>query len=130
MRLEANPVGGFLRDCISFDPDLMMSTADFYAAFTGWREETHGDKKAAMDPRWIGRNLAALANPWIVQDNDAFKEEKANASTWASPSTRPAAPISTRCGPSGSAASATSSYRRMSEDWKQGQPAHSGQMVA
>ena len=23
----------------------------------------------------MGRNLTALANPWIVQDNDAFKED-------------------------------------------------------
>ena len=69
MKLDANPVAGFLRDCIRFNPDLMMSTVDFYAAFIGWWEETHGDKKAGIDTRWIGRNLTALAHPWILQDN-------------------------------------------------------------
>jgi phage/plasmid-associated DNA primase len=75
MRLESNPVSGFVADCIRFDPERMMSTADFCAAFTGWREETHGGEKAPLGRHIIGKNLGALAHPRIGQDKNTFKEE-------------------------------------------------------
>ena len=74
MRLEANPVSGFVCDCIRFDPEKMMSSADFCAAFTGWREETHGGEKATLSRNVIGKNLGALAHPRIGQDKNTFKE--------------------------------------------------------
>ena len=75
MRLDANPVGGFIRDCIRFDPEAMMSTMDFFAAFRGWRQETHGDEKVRLSPSFVGKNLAALSHPRIGQDKKAFREE-------------------------------------------------------
>ncbi len=73
MRLEANPVEGFLRDCIRFDPDVMMSTADFCIALNSWREESHGGEKTILDRRVIGKNLKALSHPRIGQDKNVFK---------------------------------------------------------
>jgi phage/plasmid-associated DNA primase len=75
MRLDANPVYGFIRDCVMFDPDAMMSTTDFCAAFLGWREATHGDDKTSHGPHFIGKNLAALSHPRIGQNKDVFKEQ-------------------------------------------------------
>jgi phage/plasmid-associated DNA primase len=75
MRLESNPVSGFVDDCILFDPEKMMSTADFCAAFTGWREASHGGEKITLGRNIIGKNLVALAHPRIGQDKNVFKEE-------------------------------------------------------
>lgn len=75
MKLEANPVAGFVRSCIDFDKTSMMTTVDFYAAFTGWREENHGDGKASFSPSFVGKNLRALSHPKIAQDKDVFKNE-------------------------------------------------------
>lgn len=74
MRLNSNPVAGFVRDCIEFSHDMMMSSVDFYAAFTGWRQETHGDEKTSFSRSFVGKNLAALSHPLIGQDKDVFKE--------------------------------------------------------
>jgi phage/plasmid-associated DNA primase len=74
MRLDSDPVAGFVRDCISLSTDLMISTIDFYAAFTGWRLENHGDDKAIFSRSFVGKHLAALSHPQIVQDKNAFKD--------------------------------------------------------
>ena len=74
MRLNSNPVAGFINDCIDFSSDLMMSTVDFHAAFTGWRQEHHGDDKTNFSRSFVGKNLSALSHPLIGQDKDVFKE--------------------------------------------------------
>ena len=48
---------------------------DFYAAFTGWWQEHHGDEKASFSPSFVGNNLAALAHPRIAQDKVILRKE-------------------------------------------------------
>jgi hypothetical protein len=67
MKLNANPVAGFIADCIKYDANVMISTADFHAAFTGWRYGSHGDEKANFSRAFLGRHLAALSDPDILQ---------------------------------------------------------------
>jgi phage/plasmid-associated DNA primase len=74
MKLNANPVAGFIADCIDYDADAMISTADFHAAFTGWRYGSHGDEKANFSRDFLGRYLAALSNPNILQDKRTFRD--------------------------------------------------------
>ena len=74
MRMNANPVAGFVRDCIEYDVDAMISTADFHAAFTGWRLADHGDEKINFSRAALGRYLSALADPKILQDKLNFKK--------------------------------------------------------
>ena len=74
MRMNANPVAGFVRDCIEYDVDAMISTADFHAAFTGWRLADHGDEKINFSRDSLGRYLSALADPNILQDKHNFKK--------------------------------------------------------
>jgi phage/plasmid-associated DNA primase len=74
MRLNSNPVAGFIADCIDYDADVMISTADFHAAFTGWRYASHGDEKVNFSRDFVGRYLAALSNPNILQDKRTFKK--------------------------------------------------------
>ena len=73
MRLNANPVAGFVACCIDYDVDAMISTADFHAAFTGWRIADHGDEKVNFSRHSLGRYLSALADPKILQDKNVFK---------------------------------------------------------
>ena len=70
VRLNAIPVVGFLPDCINIDLDAMISTADFHAAFTGWRLADHGDEKVNFSRISLGKYLSALADPKILQDRD------------------------------------------------------------
>jgi phage/plasmid-associated DNA primase len=74
MKLNANPVAGFIANCIECDADAMISTADFHAAFTGWRYASHGDEKANFSRDFLGRYLAALSNPDILQDKHTFRK--------------------------------------------------------
>jgi phage/plasmid-associated DNA primase len=74
MRLNANPVAGFVANCIEYDVDAMISTADFHAAFTGWRLADHGDEKVNFSRASLGRYLSALADPNILQDKHTFKK--------------------------------------------------------
>jgi phage/plasmid-associated DNA primase len=73
MKLNANPVAGFVANCIEYDANVMISTADFHAAFTGWRYASHGDEKANFSRAFLGRHLTALSDPDILQDKDVFK---------------------------------------------------------
>ena len=73
MRLNANPVAGFVADCIEYDVDAMISTADFHAAFIGWRLADHGDEKVNFSRASLGRYLSALADPNILQDKRTFR---------------------------------------------------------
>jgi phage/plasmid-associated DNA primase len=74
MRLNANPVAGFVANCIEYDVDAMISTADFHAAFTGWRLADHGDEKVNFSRASLGRYLSALADPNILHDKYAFRK--------------------------------------------------------
>ena len=73
MRLNANPVAGFVANCIEYDVDAMISTADFHAAFIGWRLADHGDEKVNFSRASLGRYLSALADPNILQDKRTFR---------------------------------------------------------
>ena len=76
VRLDSNIVAGFLKDCVDFDADVMISTADFNEVFRSWWKEKHGDEKSSPSPSLIGSHLAALAHPLIAQNKKKFKNEK------------------------------------------------------
>ncbi|MHC2661686.1 DNA primase family protein [Bradyrhizobium diazoefficiens] len=72
----ANVVAGFLADCIDYDADVMITSVDFFAAFSKWWSEHHGDEKSRLSPSLVGGHLAALRDPRIVQDKNRFKNRK------------------------------------------------------
>jgi P4 family phage/plasmid primase-like protien len=74
---DANLVTGFIKDCISFDTTLMMSTPDFNAAYAGWWHENHGDERGKFcpSPKSVGKHLKALAHPLIAINKHRFKNE-------------------------------------------------------
>lgn len=62
MWLQSNIAAGFLEDCVEFDPAMMVSTADFGAAFRAWWEESRGDQHVPSNQA-ISTALKALGNP-------------------------------------------------------------------
>jgi P4 family phage/plasmid primase-like protien len=74
VRLDSNIVAGFLKDCIDFDTNVMMSTVDFNETFKSWWKEKHGDEKSSPSPTLIGSHLASLSHPLIAQNKNRFKD--------------------------------------------------------
>jgi hypothetical protein len=75
-RKDSNIVAGFMADCIDYDADKMISTVDFYAAHRKWFGEQHGDRKeGGPTPDLVGKHLAALCDPLILQNKKKFREE-------------------------------------------------------
>jgi hypothetical protein len=62
---DSNIARGFVDDCIDFDPDSMIGTADFTAAFTSWWGIEKGGRNTPGNES-IGRALKALAEPRIA----------------------------------------------------------------
>jgi hypothetical protein len=73
---DSNVVAGFVEDCITYDDNVMISSVDFYAAFSKWWREQHGDEKGRLGPSMVGRHLADLCDPLIVQNKNRFKNRK------------------------------------------------------
>jgi P4 family phage/plasmid primase-like protien len=73
---DSNVVAGFVEDCIDYDDNAMISSVDFYAAFSKWWKEQHGDEKGRLNPSLVGRHLADLGDPLIVQNKSKFKNRK------------------------------------------------------
>ena len=74
MKLNANPVAGFVANCVEYDPEAMITVADFHAAFTGWRTADHGDEKVNFSRASLGRYLVALADPGILHDRSIYRD--------------------------------------------------------
>jgi P4 family phage/plasmid primase-like protien len=55
VRLESNIVAGMLEDMVTYDPDCMVATANFHAAFATWWRENKGEKVPTPDS--VGRAL-------------------------------------------------------------------------
>jgi phage/plasmid-associated DNA primase len=64
---DSNIARGFVDDCIDFDPDGMIGTADFTASFTSWWGVEKGGRNTPGSES-IGRALKALAEPRIAID--------------------------------------------------------------
>jgi P4 family phage/plasmid primase-like protien len=73
MRVEGNIVAGFLEDAVTFNPDKMVSRADFYAGFSAWWEENRGDANFKPSPDAVGRALSAMYDPRIGVHKTLFK---------------------------------------------------------
>lgn len=70
MRLDANVAAGFFDECITFDPNLMISAPDLYAAFTAWW--TENSERTAPSPKSLGRAIVGLADDRIVSTGLRF----------------------------------------------------------
>jgi P4 family phage/plasmid primase-like protien len=69
---DSNIARGFVDDCIDFDPDSMIGTADFTAAFTSWWGVEKGGRNTPGGES-IGRALRALADPRIAIDRTELR---------------------------------------------------------
>jgi hypothetical protein len=66
IRLDSNLVAGFVEDCCEFDLDMMVSSADFCAAFSAWWVEHKGENRGIPNNESIGRALAALGDSRVA----------------------------------------------------------------
>jgi putative DNA primase/helicase len=60
MHLQSNLIAAMVEEMVEFDQDMMVSSSDFYAAFTGWWRESRGEYEAIPSPDSCGRHLTAL----------------------------------------------------------------------
>jgi hypothetical protein len=72
---DSNVARAFIKDCVEFGPDVMISVPDFMAALVAWWEEHHGDDAKPPNATMIGVHLKAFADPRILQDKETFKDE-------------------------------------------------------
>jgi P4 family phage/plasmid primase-like protien len=73
VRLDSNLVAGFVEDCVDFDTDMMVSTADFCAAFSSWWSEHKGENRGIPSNESIGRALAALGDARIAANRKELR---------------------------------------------------------
>jgi hypothetical protein len=74
-RMDSNLVAGFIAECIDYDADAMISTVDFFGPLRKWFAEQHGDRKeGGPTPDLVGKHLAALCDPLILQNKNKFKD--------------------------------------------------------
>lgn len=64
MWLQSNVTAGFIEECVEFDENCMITTADFGAAYRAWWEESRGDQHVPSNQA-IAMALKALGNPLI-----------------------------------------------------------------
>ncbi len=74
LRLDANYMAGFIADCIDFDSTKMLAAPDLHLAIASWWKENRGDEKIPPGPDAIGRQLGALHDQRIGQDNKKFRD--------------------------------------------------------
>jgi hypothetical protein len=73
LRLDANYMAGFIADCIEFSGTKMLAAPDLHLALGSWWKENRGDEKIPPGPDAIGRQLSALHDTRIGQDNAKFR---------------------------------------------------------
>jgi hypothetical protein len=76
LRLDSNYMAGFIADCIEFSGTNMLAAPDLHLALGSWWKENRGDEKIPPGADAIGRQLAALHDQRIGQDNTKFKDRK------------------------------------------------------
>lgn len=72
---DSNLVAGFIEDCISFDPGMMVAVPDFYAAFCAWWSAEKGSR-TVPERKQVGKALSALGDARIATHD---KELRTNA---------------------------------------------------
>jgi hypothetical protein len=70
IRRDSNLVVGFIEECITFDPDRMVSVPDFCVAVSAWFAENKGEDRNLPANDSIGKLLAAYGDPRIAIGND------------------------------------------------------------
>lgn len=64
MRMASNIASGFMEECCEFTHTEMVSTPDFYAAFSAWWRENKGGIIPTVDS--LGRAMSSLSDPRIA----------------------------------------------------------------
>lgn len=62
---DSNLVAGFLEDCIEYDPNARLRTADFCLAHSAWWLELKGEDRRLPTNEAIGKNLKAMGDDRI-----------------------------------------------------------------
>jgi P4 family phage/plasmid primase-like protien len=75
IKIDSNLVAGFIRDCTEFDPNKMISTADFAAAFASWWLENKGEGSAIPRSERLGWAIKAYGDPRIAKDREELRRE-------------------------------------------------------
>lgn len=70
IRADSNLVAGFVNECISFNPDAMISTSDFCAAFTMWWHENKGENRGAPSNESVGKAITSLGDARIASHRE------------------------------------------------------------
>jgi hypothetical protein len=76
LRLESNYMAGFIADCVTFSGTKMLSAPDLHLALVSWWKENRGDGTIPPGADAIGRQLAALHDQRIGQDNKKFRNRE------------------------------------------------------
>lgn len=74
VRADSNIVAGFIEDCVDFGSDVMVSTADFCAAFTVWWLQEKGEDRRVPSNESVGRAMTALGDNRIGTDSKDFRD--------------------------------------------------------
>ena len=74
VRLDSNIVAEFIEDCVTFDPDAMISTADFSAAHASWWVEHKGEDTRLPSGNAVGRAINSLGEPRIAAHRTELKD--------------------------------------------------------
>lgn len=64
----SNIVLKFVKDCVAFDPNGMVSVPDFAAAFASWWAEVKGSERGVPGSESVSKALKALAEPRVAFD--------------------------------------------------------------
>jgi hypothetical protein len=76
MRIDSNYMAGFIADCVTFSGTKMLAVPDLHLALGSWWKENRGDEKIPPGADAIGRQLAALHDQRIGQDNKKFRNRE------------------------------------------------------
>ena len=67
---SSNIVLGFVEECLTYDGNMMVATADFNAAHASWWMENHGEDRRIPSGNSVGRAVTALADRRIAASKD------------------------------------------------------------
>ena len=68
VRRDTNIVFDFVSDCVTFDPDGMVSVPDFAVAFASWWAERRGSERGIPGSESVSKALKSLSDPRIAFD--------------------------------------------------------------
>jgi putative DNA primase/helicase len=76
IRLDSNLVAGFIEDCVDFDPDMRVASADFCASFAVWWTENKGENRNPPSNDSIGKAIIAYGDNRIASHRKELKGAK------------------------------------------------------